>query len=118
MSLQAADARPAGRRGMCEARLHVKPPAPTITRRTEENSMIRWLRTLFSAGVLTVLATSALAADKHRDAESFEVSESNLLVVLRESPGANKQGEDLQPFGKIHARMPDGREVEFEASWF
>lgn len=80
--------------------------------------MNRWLRSLCSAGALAVLATGALAADTHRDAESFEVSESNLLVVLRESPGANKQDEDLRPFGKIRARMPDGREVEFEASWF
>jgi hypothetical protein len=80
--------------------------------------MKRWLRSLCGAGMLMALATGTLAADTHREAESFEVSESNLLVVLRESPGANKQDEDLRPFGKISARMPDGREVEFEASWF
>jgi hypothetical protein len=80
--------------------------------------MKRWLRSLCGAGALLALACAATAADKHRDVETFEVSESNLLVVLRESPGANKQDEGLRPFGKISARMPDGREVEFEASWF
>lgn len=50
--------------------------------------------------------------------EAFEVSAANLLVVLRETPGANKQDEDLLPFGKIGARLPDGRDIEFEASWF
>jgi hypothetical protein len=59
---------------------------------------------------------AALAATP--DSESFEVSTANLLVVLRESPGANKQDESLLPFGKIAARLPDGRNVEFEASWF
>ena len=75
-----------------------------------------WFRSLWSAAVLlgALAGTPALA----RDRETFEVSESNLLVVLRESPGANKQDELLRPFGKISARMPDGREVEFEASWF
>jgi hypothetical protein len=38
--------------------------------------------------------------------------------VLRESPGANKLDEGLAPFGKISARAADGREFEFEASWF
>jgi hypothetical protein len=80
--------------------------------------MKQWLRWLGGAGALLALAGGATAADKQREAEGFEVSASNLLVVLRESPGANKQDEDLRPFGKISARLPDGREVEFEASWF
>jgi hypothetical protein len=75
----------------------------------------RWL-----AGASALLAglAQAASADSTAEAERFEVSESNLLVVLRESPGANKQDETLRPFGKITARLPDGREVEFEASWF
>lgn len=51
-------------------------------------------------------------------AEAFEVSAGNLLVVLRETPGANKQDEALQPFGRITARMADGRDFHFEPSWF
>jgi hypothetical protein len=62
--------------------------------------------------------SAAIAAAPDAANETFEVSAANLLVVLRETPGANKQDEALQPFGKIAARLPDGRDVEFEASWF
>lgn len=77
--------------------------------------MKHWLRSLYFAGTLLAACAAPAAA---RDTDLFDVSEANLLVVLRESPGANKQDESLRPFGKISARMPDGREVEFEASWF
>lgn len=77
-----------------------------------------WLRILCGAGALLAGMTGTLAADAARDHDEFEVSVANLLVVLRESPGANKQDETLTPFGKIQATLPDGREVEFEASWF
>ena len=77
-----------------------------------------WLRILCGAGALLAGMNVALAADAARDHDEFEVSVANLLVVLRESPGANKQDETLTPFGKIQATLPDGREVEFEASWF
>ena len=77
-----------------------------------------WLRILCGAGALLAGMTGAPAANAARDHDDFEVSVANLLVVLRESPGANKQDETLTPFGKIQATLPDGREVEFEASWF
>jgi hypothetical protein len=77
-----------------------------------------WLRSLWGAAAFLAALGSAPAPATARDTEAFEVTESNLLVVLRESPGANKQDESLKPFGPISARMPDGREVEFEASWF
>jgi hypothetical protein len=77
--------------------------------------MKHWLRSLWCVGALLAATTVPATA---RDRDTFDVSEGNLLVVLRESPGANKQDEGLTPFGKINARMPDGREVEFEASWF
>lgn len=50
--------------------------------------------------------------------ETFDTSAGNLLVVLRESEGENKQDESLQPFGKVTARMPDGRRIEFDTSWY
>lgn len=50
--------------------------------------------------------------------EAFETSARNLLVVLRESHGENKQDELLQPFGKLRATMADGREIELETSWY
>jgi len=80
--------------------------------------MKTWLRSLCGAGVLLAAISGARAADAARTTESFDVNEDNLLVVLRESPGANKQDESLTPFGKISARAADGREFEFEASWF
>lgn len=72
------------------------------------------------AGTLAALAlaASAACAGDAQGNEAFDVNASNLLVVLRETPGANKQEESLQPFGKIAAKLPDGRTVEFEASWF
>lgn len=80
--------------------------------------MKQWLRCAWAAGVMLAAMTGARASDAAREAEDFEVSARNLLVLLRESPGANKQDETLTPFGTIRAKLPDGREVEFEASWF
>jgi hypothetical protein len=63
---------------------------------------------------LCCAALSAPAAET----ESFDTSASNLLALLRESPGANKQDEQLRPMGRLKGTLPDGRVVEFEASWF
>ncbi|HSV77611.1 MAG TPA: hypothetical protein VLK85_00205 [Ramlibacter sp.] len=73
-----------------------------------------------ASALFTLLAATAgaFAAAPDSTDESFEVSAANLLAVLRETPGANKQDESLQPFGRIAGTMPDGREVEFQASWF
>ena len=45
-------------------------------------------------------------------------SADNLMVVLRESAGANKQDEALVAVGKAKVKLPDGREVEFEPAYF
>jgi hypothetical protein len=79
--------------------------------------MKHWLRAACAATLLAV-AAGTMAADTGKGGEQFDLSAANLLVVLRESPGANKQEEGLAPFGKISARAADGREFEFEASWF
>jgi len=78
--------------------------------------MKHWVRWAWSAGLLAA-AIGCARAETPAGGE-FEASASNLLVVLRESPGANKQDETLRPFGRISARAADGREFEFEASWF
>jgi hypothetical protein len=78
--------------------------------------MKRMMRAAAAACVLWGGLGTAFANTPETDA--FDVSEANLLVVLRETPGANKQEEGLQPFGKIAVKLPDGRDVEFEASWF
>jgi hypothetical protein len=65
-----------------------------------------------ACGVLGALPAAS------QEAESFDTSARNLLVVLRESRGENKQDESLQPFGKVRARMPDGSNIEFDTSWY
>lgn len=80
--------------------------------------MSNLLRRASALCLLAACLAPALAASPDATEESFEVSTGNLLVVLRETPGANKQDDSLQPFGKISAQLPDGRNVEFEASWF
>ncbi|WP_156435867.1 hypothetical protein [Bradyrhizobium lablabi] len=50
--------------------------------------------------------------------QAVDTSAQNLMVVLRESAGTNKQDEALKPLGKLRARGPDGAEVEFELAAF
>src|SRR5262249_12888544 len=84
--------------------------------RMEGLPMNQWLRWGWAVGVLAV-AVAAVRAEPPRGGE-FDTSASNLLVVLRETPGANQQDEMLRPFGKISAKTADGREFELEVSWF
>src|SRR5690242_13698979 len=51
-------------------------------------------------------------------AQPPDTSAGNLLVVLRESRGENKQDESLKPFGKMRVTLSDGHEVELETSWY
>jgi len=50
--------------------------------------------------------------------DTMDLSAGNLLVVLRESVGENKQDETLQPYGRITAAMPDGKRIEMSPSWY
>ena len=68
----------------------------------------------FLALLLLVMGSTAMA----QSARGFDDSAANLMVVLRESPGANKQLESLVPVGKVKIRLPDGREVELDTAWF
>jgi hypothetical protein len=67
---------------------------------------------------LACAVVAPLPAAAQAAAETFDTSARNLLVVLRESRGENKQDEALRPFGKLTARMPDGKRVEFDTSWY
>jgi len=40
------------------------------------------------------------------------------MVVLRESPGTNKQDDALAPMGKAKAHLQDGREIEIDTGWY
>lgn len=66
------------------------------------------------------LAAAALPAAHcaAQEPDTFDTSAGNLLVVLRESRGANKQDETLRPFGKIRGVLPDGKEVDLDISWY
>lgn len=76
------------------------------------------------ARVARIALASALAwstaATGHAapDAEDFDTGAGNLLAVLRESAGENKQDEALRPYGPLQATMPQGQRVEFETSWY
>ena len=67
---------------------------------------------LFSAALLTAAPCAA------QDDAAIDTSAGNLIVVLRESRGANKQDETLRPFGKVRAVLPDGREIALDTSWY
>ena len=53
-----------------------------------------------------------------QSSEPWETSVENLMVVLRESTGANKQDEVLKPIGKVKATLADGKEIEIDTGWF
>jgi hypothetical protein len=67
-----------------------------------------------------VLACAALIPrlGHAQENETFDISADNLLVVLRESKGDNKQDESLKPVGKVRGTTTNGREIELEMSWF
>jgi hypothetical protein len=76
---------------------------------------LRALALAFSSFAFLSFAPSARAVDADR---AFDTSARNLIVVLRESRGANKQDESLRPFGAVKAVLPDGREVTLDTSWY
>lgn len=77
-----------------------------------ENFMLRrFLLALFLVAMVPCPTFSQIS-------EPGETSSENLMVVLRESIGANKQDEVLKPMGKAKARLADGKEVEIDTAWF
>jgi hypothetical protein len=74
-------------------------------------------RLLGACFAFAIASAGALAATP-ADPDSFDTSATNLIVVLRESAGENKQDETLQPYGRVTAQMPDGRRVDLATSWY
>lgn len=64
--------------------------------------------------ILTILVSLASTIGYAQTPKGYDDSASNLMVVLRESTGSNKQDEKLTPTGKAKARLPDGKEIEFD----
>jgi uncharacterized protein YtpQ (UPF0354 family) len=48
----------------------------------------------------------------------ISTSSTNLMVVLRETVGANKTGETLTPSGVLKGSLPNGTPVELRWAWF
>jgi hypothetical protein len=42
----------------------------------------------------------------------------NLMVVVRETVGANKQDDALTPSGMAKIKLPDGRDADFDPAWY
>jgi len=76
------------------------------------------VRTVVQSFVALAGLLGAALATAQQSEQQFDTSAPNLLAVLRESRGENKQDETLRPFGKLSARMPDGQRVEFDTSWY
>ena len=65
---------------------------------------------------LAVACGNAAAAPPNED--DVDTSASNLIVVLRESAGENKPDEELLPYGRVTAQLPDGRRIDLATSWY
>ena len=70
------------------------------------------------AGVLVLFGVGESSHAVEASSPSYDTSAANLMVVLRESPGVNKQDDSLVRTGKGKTMLPDGREVEFDLAWF
>lgn len=75
---------------------------------------VRQLPALCFMLVVSWFAVIAFAQDR----PGFNTNADNLMLVLRESFGANKQDEELKAVGKVKAKLPDGKEIEFEMASF
>lgn len=81
-------------------------------------TMRRRARTAFRLCTVAACAALMATAAASPPAEPVDTSAANLLVVLRESRGENKQDESLRPFGIVRVSLADGREIELETSWY
>jgi hypothetical protein len=79
--------------------------------------MVPQLRNILKS-CLVAGSTLAAALCIAQDTAPVDTSADNLIVVLRESKGANKQDETLRPFGKVRGVLADGREIELDTSWY
>jgi hypothetical protein len=66
---------------------------------------------IFAACLGLFLMSAVLATD-------YDQSLGNLMVVLREVEGANKQDSTLRPAGPAKATLPSGEQVEMTPAWF
>ena len=70
-----------------------------------------------AAGLFIAMTASCAAVAPAQD-DNIELTESNLIVVLRESLGENHPDETLLPYGRVTAELPDGRRIDLATSWY
>jgi hypothetical protein len=93
--------------------------SPASTRRSCQTLDLTSTRfAMFKLFVTLMVAGSLSAPVLSQPARGFDDSASNLMVVLRESQGSNKQVESLVAMGKAKAKLQDGREIEIDTAWF
>jgi hypothetical protein len=71
--------------------------------------------------ICVLLAICGVAAPKTLMAQSAPAADTtarNLIVLLRESAGQNKEEEGLEPMGKLRVKAADGKEAEVELAAF
>lgn len=78
--------------------------------------MLRRLRMRLLLGL--VLLAAGAGHGSEQTTRDYDDSAANLMVVLRESPGANKQDETLVRTGKGKVALPDGKEVDIDFAWY
>jgi hypothetical protein len=76
------------------------------------------LATMLNRALILVMLLAFATPAFSQAAESGIDTATDLLVVLRESIGANKQDETLVPSGKTTATLPNGNAVELSAAWY
>ena len=76
--------------------------------------MINMFRKSFFAAIMSALSLNASSQPQR----SVDDSATNLMVVLRETTGVNKQDETLTPVGKGKVKLQDGTEFEFDPGWY
>src|SRR5688572_29504577 len=91
--------------------LRLKSVARTMRPESRKKMMVHCFCNALKTCLLLSAALLAAAPCAAQDDEAIDTSAGNLIVVLRESRGANKQDETLRPFGKVRAVLPDGREI-------
>ena len=67
---------------------------------------------LLGAGLASARAGEAPAAGH------WAATRDNLMVVVRETVGVNKQDDALTPSGMAKIKLPDGRDADFDPAWY
>lgn len=88
----------------------------TVLDRFESRST--WRAIVRRICALLLIAASPMSGAAEQRGREYDDGASNLMVVLRESPGANKQDDALVRAGQGRVALPDGKEVDIDFAWY